>query len=61
MDNSIKTIDCFGDMCPLPVLKAEKALKNITKGESFVLITDHSCVVQSVQEKYAHRNLSLKN
>jgi tRNA 2-thiouridine synthesizing protein A len=59
MKESIETIDCFGDMCPLPVLKADRMLKKIAPGESFVLVTDHSCVVQSVEDKYKHRKVSI--
>ena len=60
MDDTAIKIDCFGDICPIPVLKAEDMLHQIKKGESFVLVTDHSCVVQSVKEKYAHHPLSLE-
>ena len=50
-ENKLK-IDCFGDRCHIPVLKVEKALDKIAKGESFMIITDHSCVVQSIEDKY---------
>ena len=45
-------IDCFGDICPVPMLKAKKKLDQIIKGESFKLVTDHSCVLQSMKDKY---------
>ena len=51
MEQEKIVVDCFGDVCPLPVLKAENKLKEIGKGESFMLVTDHSCVVQSLQAK----------
>ena len=47
-----KDIDCFGDICPVPMLKAQKKLEQIKKGESFKLVTDHSCVLQSMKDKY---------
>ena len=53
-------IDCFGDLCPLPVLKAEAQLKSIKSGESFMLITDHSCVVRSIEEKYGLKHINIK-
>ncbi len=48
----MKVIDCFGDICPIPILKSEKALKTLGPGECFMLVTDHSCVVQSIEEKF---------
>lgn len=54
----IKILDCFGDICPIPVLKVEKQLQELSKGEQFMLITDHSCVVKSITEKY--KNISIE-
>jgi len=48
----IKVLDCFGDICPIPVLKVKKELKKLESGEQFMLVTDHSCVVKSISEKY---------
>lgn len=49
-------IDALGEMCPIPILKAEKALGKLKKGDKLVLETDHSCSIQSVinhfEEKY---------
>ena len=56
----MEKIDCFGDICPVPVLKAAARLKQLKKGGSFILITDHSCVVAFVKEKYAHQPVSLE-
>lgn len=46
------TIDCFGDICPLPVVKIENKLKAMSKGEEFMLVTDHSCTLAAIKEKY---------
>lgn len=45
-------IDCFGDICPVPLMKIQQALKAIKDGESFMLVADHSCVVESISEYY---------
>lgn len=45
-------IDCFGDMCPIPVLKIDRELDNLEKGESLMAVTDHSCVLESINEHY---------
>lgn len=52
IEKKIKVLDCFGDICPIPVLKVKKTLASLKEGESFMLITDHSCVLKSIQEKY---------
>ena len=43
MKKDCKVIDCFGDICPVPVIKIEKELKTIQPGDEFMLVTDHSC------------------
>ncbi len=48
----MQIIDCFGDFCPLPLLKALKACKLLSEGESFMLVTDHSCTVESIMERF---------
>ena len=48
-------IDCFGDICPLPILKIEKKLEEIGSGEEFMLVTDHSCTVESIRQKFRKR------
>ena len=50
--SDMKVLDCFGDICPIPVIKVEKELENLKQGEKFMMVTDHSCVVKSVKEKY---------
>jgi len=50
--DELKVLDCFGDICPIPVIKVEKELERLKKGEKFMMITDHSCVVKSIMDKY---------
>lgn len=49
----MKKIDCFGDFCPIPLMKARKTIDEITQGETFLLVTDHSCVVESISDYFA--------
>ncbi|EOD00820.1 sulfurtransferase TusA family protein [Caldisalinibacter kiritimatiensis] len=46
----MKKIDCLGDVCPIPVIKAKKELHNMKSGESFMIVTDHSCTLESLVE-----------
>lgn len=49
----MEKISCFGDICPVPLLKAIKSLKNTPSGETIMVVTDHSCVVESMEEYFA--------
>ncbi|MDF2892703.1 MAG: response regulator SirA [Clostridia bacterium] len=46
----MKKIDCLGEYCPVPILRIKDQLKNTSKGEPFMVITDHSCVLQSIED-----------
>ena len=43
-------IDCFGDICPIPILKMQKELSHLPSGDSFMMVVDHSCVIESIKE-----------
>lgn len=43
-------LDCLGDMCPVPILKLKKCDQLKQKGDRVMLITDHSCVLESITE-----------
>lgn len=45
-------IDAFGEMCPIPIIRAEIKLKQINHGEVVVLLTDHSCSSSSVANHF---------
>jgi tRNA 2-thiouridine synthesizing protein A len=49
-------IDCLGDMCPLPIVKARREMKKLGAGDSILLVTDHSCVARSLTEKLSKVN-----
>ncbi len=48
----MKTIDCLGDMCPIPILKTKTELKSAACGETIKIVTDHSCVLESILSKF---------
>lgn len=43
-------IDCFGDICPVPLLKMQSELEHIQPGETFLMVVDHSCVIESIKD-----------
>lgn len=48
----MEKINCFGEICPIPLLKIQQKLKKLSSGESFMLVVDHSCVVESIKDYY---------
>ncbi len=46
----MKEINCIGDFCPIPILKIKKMLESCEPGETFVAISDHDCVRESIEE-----------
>jgi len=52
-------LNCFGDFCPVPLLKAKKTVKELVAGEEFMLVTDHSCVVESIEDYFRSNKYEL--
>ncbi len=42
-------MDCLGDQCPVPLMKLQQC-RELKAGESVKLITDHSCVCESITD-----------
>lgn len=55
-----KKIDCLGDMCPVPIMKAEKNLQEMEIGDSLLIVTDHSCVARSLVEKLQKKKYAIE-
>ncbi len=53
-------LDCLGDMCPVPILKAENNLKEMKAGDSLLIVTDHSCVARSLVEKLQQKKYAIE-
>lgn len=52
MKNNLDILDCMGDMCPIPMIKIENKMNSIKPGDEFMLVSDHSCTLSSIQDKY---------
>lgn len=46
----MKKLDCLGDICPVPSLKAVEQLSRLQSGETVKIIVDHSCAVTNIRE-----------
>jgi TusA-related sulfurtransferase len=43
-------LDCNGEACPLPIVKSEKALKDLSIGDLLIVQIDHSCAMKNLPE-----------
>ncbi|MCK5811595.1 MAG: sulfurtransferase TusA family protein [Clostridiales bacterium] len=43
-------LDCFGEACPVPLVKAEKALEKLEINDILIVQIDHSCAMKNVPE-----------
>lgn len=43
-------LDCMGEACPVPLIKAEKALAELASGDVLIVEIDHSCAMKNVPE-----------
>jgi TusA-related sulfurtransferase len=43
-------LDCLGEACPVPLIKAKKKLSNMKSGEVLIIKVDHSCAMNNIPE-----------
>ncbi|EFC91292.1 sulfurtransferase TusA family protein [Dethiosulfovibrio sp. F2B] len=44
------TLDCLGEACPIPLIKAQKKMAEMSVGDTITIEIDHSCAVKNVPE-----------
>lgn len=54
MAENCHLIDSLGEICPIPLVKAKKLYKEMGNDDSLTIVTDHSCVVSSINDYFAH-------
>ncbi|MBN2874425.1 MAG: sulfurtransferase TusA family protein [Spirochaetales bacterium] len=45
-----KTLDCYGEACPIPLVKAQKELEGMAVGDVLIVSIDHSCAMKNLPE-----------
>ncbi|MEA2011847.1 MAG: sulfurtransferase TusA family protein [Verrucomicrobiota bacterium] len=45
-----KELDCLGEACPIPLVKAEKAMNTLEVGDLLIISIDHSCAMKNLPE-----------
>jgi TusA-related sulfurtransferase len=56
----IISIDCIGDPCPLPLIKAEKKLRKLQGDDQLCLEIDHNCALNSIPEWARNKGYQVK-
>lgn len=44
------TLDCLGEACPLPLMKAEKKMAEMEVGDVLIVSIDHSCAMKNIPD-----------
>ena len=44
------TLDCMGEACPVPLMKAEKKIGEIAVNDILIVSIDHSCAMKNLPE-----------
>ncbi|NCA99346.1 MAG: sulfurtransferase TusA family protein [Clostridia bacterium] len=52
-------LDCLGDFCPVPLISAKEKVKNLQPGDSLMVVTDHSCVLESLRDYFSDRDYGI--
>ncbi len=47
---SDSVLDCIGEACPIPLIKVEKKLARMKKGDTLVVEIDHNCAMTNIPE-----------
>lgn len=53
-------LDCFGEACPLPLVKAEKKLDTLNVGDILIVQIDHSCAMKNLPEWCRERGYNVE-
>ncbi|WP_196599274.1 sulfurtransferase TusA family protein [Pectinatus frisingensis] len=44
------TLDCLGEICPVPLIKTQKKLAALNKNDILIISIDHSCAMKNIPE-----------
>ena len=43
-------LDCLGEACPVPLIKAQKELETMKAGDVLIMNVDHTCAMKNVPD-----------
>jgi len=44
----MRILDVCGEQCPYPLIKAKKAVRELTEGDTLKILTDYICSLESI-------------
>ncbi len=47
---AVVVVNALGEACPVPLIKAQNALKEMNVGDGLIIQIDHSCAMKNVPE-----------
>jgi len=53
-------IECLGDICPVPLMKLKRQEASLKRGDTIKLVTDHSCVSESIRNYCVSKGYQLE-
>jgi TusA-related sulfurtransferase len=45
-----KVLDCLGEACPIPLVKAQNEIAKMNVGDVLILNIDHSCAMKNIPD-----------
>jgi len=52
-------LNCLGEMCPIPMIKAITEYNNMKPNDQLLIITDHSCTQRSLDDYFKNRKCKI--
>ena len=49
-------LDCLGEACPVPLIKAQKELETMPAGDVLKVNVDHTCAIKNIPDWARSRN-----
>lgn len=43
-------LDCMGEACPIPLVKAQKQMEKMATGDVLIVSIDHSCAMKNLPD-----------
>ncbi|MFX0550059.1 sulfurtransferase TusA family protein [Hathewaya histolytica] len=56
----VKKVNCLGDFCPIPSIKAKQTYKKLKKYEKAIILTDHSCAPSNIRDSLKNCNCNIE-
>ena len=43
-------LDCMGEICPVPVIRAQEKIEELAVGDLLIVLIDHSCSLKNLPD-----------